>query len=173
VPPRAIRVTLPEGGGSVDAGYNAVPPCETPTAPSTIGVRPFQPAPLASTQPWTSVALQATIEPVSADEAQLTGKPGGTVRFAVVLHTPSTTPVPFDRCPALVQMLAPSGSPQLGQLNCRAAGTLPAGGSLRFEMRIPIPADAPKGDNGLFWELDPTGAQGPEAVSRVVVTSAP
>ncbi len=50
--------------------------------------------------------------------------------------------------------------------------TLPGGqpaGSLRFEMRIQVPADAPAEANGLFWELDPTGAQGPQAVSRLVV----
>jgi len=36
-------------------------------------------------------------------------------------------------------------------------------------MRIQVPEDAPAGNNGLFWELDPTGAQGPEAVSGLVV----
>jgi hypothetical protein len=36
-------------------------------------------------------------------------------------------------------------------------------------MRIQVPADAPAEANGLFWEFDPTGAQGPQAVSRLVV----
>ena len=65
----------------------------------------------------------------------------------------------------------PAGWPEVYQLNCAAAGQLPAGGALRFEMRIQIPPDAPTGNNGLFWELDPTGAGGPEAVSRVVVAA--
>ena len=43
VPPSALRITLPGGRGSVDADYNAVPPCLDPSAPSTIGVSPFQP----------------------------------------------------------------------------------------------------------------------------------
>jgi len=38
-------------------------------------------------------------------------------------------------------------------------------------MRIQIPADAPAGNNGLFWELDPTGGQGPEAVSHIEVAA--
>jgi hypothetical protein len=66
-------------------------------------------------------------------------------------------------------MLAPTGHPEVHQLNCRAAGPLPAGGALRFEMRIQIPMDAPAGNNGLFWELDPTGTRGPETTSGVVV----
>jgi hypothetical protein len=168
VPPRAIRITLPAGAGSVDAGYNAVPPCDTPTAPSTLGVRPFQPAPLPSTPPWTATAVQAAIQPLSG--GKLTGRPGATVRFAVELRNPSAAPVPFPRCPLVVELLAPAGQPEAHQLNCAAAGSLPAGGALRFEMRVQVPAGAPTGDNGLFWQLDPTGGQGPQAVSRITVT---
>jgi hypothetical protein len=36
-------------------------------------------------------------------------------------------------------------------------------------MSIQVPADPPAGDNGLFWELDPTGGRGPQAVSRIAV----
>jgi hypothetical protein len=170
VPPRAIRLTLPERAGSLAVAYNAVPRCESPAAASTVGVRPFQPAPLAATPPWTPTALRAAIQPLSAGKAPLTGKRTQTVRFAVALHNPSAAPVPFARCPLVTAMLAPAGRPEVHQLNCRAAGQLPAGGWIRFEMRIQIPADAPAGDNGLFWELDPTGAQGPQVTSRILVT---
>ena len=168
VPPRAIRLTLPDGGGAVEVPYNAVPPCETPGDPSTLGVRPFQPAPLPSSPPWTVTGLRATIQPLTGN-AGLTGTRGGTVRFAVLLQNPSSAPVPFDHCPLVVEMLAPAGRPEAHQLNCRAAGVLPAGGALRFEMRVPVPADAPDGANGLFWELDPTGSQGPQVTARVTV----
>ncbi|MEN3307281.1 MAG: hypothetical protein V7603_3483 [Micromonosporaceae bacterium] len=167
VPPRAIRLTLP-GGGSIDVGYNAVPQCDTPTAATTVGVRPFQPAPLPATAPWTPGVVQATIQPLSGN-GPLTGRRGDTARFAVEIRNPSAAPIPFERCPLLVEMLAPAGRPEAHQLNCRAAGQVPAGGSLRFEMRIQIPADAPAGSNGLFWQLDPTGSQGPQAVSRIDV----
>ncbi|HKT04279.1 MAG TPA: hypothetical protein VJT31_32545, partial [Rugosimonospora sp.] len=168
VPPRAIRLTL-AGGGTVDAGYDAVPPCTAPATPTTLGVRPFQPAPLPPTPPWTSTVLQATIQPLTG--TRLAGRPGATVRFAVQLHNPGTTPVPFQRCPLVAELLAPAGQPEVYRLNCPAAGALPAGGSLRFEMRVRVPAGAPAGDNGLFWRLDPTGGEGPEAVSRVTVTA--
>jgi hypothetical protein len=170
-PPRAVRVILPGGGGSIDAGYNAVPGCDAPTQPSTIGVRPFQPSPLRGTTPWTAGVVRATIQPLSGGAAPLRGSRGEVVRFAVQFHNASAATVRFDRCPLLVQMLAPAGRPEVHQLNCRAASPIQPAGSLRFEMRIQVPADAPAAGNGLFWELDPTGAQGPQAVSRVLVVA--
>jgi Protein of unknown function (DUF4232) len=169
-PPRAIRLTLP-GGSSLDVDYNGVPPCENADAASTLGVHPFQPAPLPGTAAWTSTVLQATIQPLDGSKGKLTGRRGDTVRFAVLVRNPSAAPVGFARCPLVVLMLAPAGRPEAHQLNCAAAGQLPAGGALRFEMRVQIPADAPAGDNGLFWELDPTGSQGPEATSRITVVT--
>jgi hypothetical protein len=169
VPPRAIQLTLPDGAGSIDVGYDAVPPCNTPGAPATVGVHPFRHAPLATTAPWTSTAVQARIQPLSGGDGHLGGRRGEPVRFVVELHNPSDAPISFEHCPLVIEMLAPAGHPEVHQLNCRAAVELPANGSLRFETRIQIPVDAPAGNNGLFWELDPTGSQGPEAVSAVVV----
>jgi len=168
-PPRAVRITLPGGRGSIDAGYNAVPTCDAPGQPATIGVRPFQPSPVRGTTPWTTGIVQATIQPLSGGASPLQGKRGEVVRFAVRLHNASAAAVRFDRCPLLIQMLAPAGRPEVHQLNCRAASPIQPAGSLRFEMRIQIPANAPAAGNGLFWELDPTGTQGPQAVSRLVV----
>ncbi len=169
VPPRAIRLTLPDGGGSIDVAYNAIPRCTTPSAPTTLGIRPFRPAPLPATAPWTSAPVQAAIEPLPGDD-KLTGRRGQPARFAVRLSNPSSVPVAFTRCPLFVELLAPSGQPEVHQLDCGPASQIPVGGALRFEMRIHVPADAPAGDNGLFWQLDPTGSQGPQAVSRLAVT---
>jgi hypothetical protein len=169
VPPRAVRITLPGGRGRIDVGYNAVPACDAPGQPATIGVRPFQPSPLPATTPWTTGVVQATVHPLSSGEPSLAGKRGEVIRFAIQLHNASATAVRFDRCPLLIEMLAPAGRPEVHQLNCQAASPIQPAGSLRFEMRIQVPADAPAGDNGLFWALDPTGAQGPQAVSRVAV----
>ena len=158
-----------DGAGTVDVGYDAVPPCDTPGAAATVGVRPFQPAPLAATTPWTSTVVQATIRPLSGGNEQLSAKRGETARFVVQLYNQSAAPVSFEHCPLLVEMLAPAGQPEVPNPTVRTPRTA-ADGSLRFEMHIQIPADAPAGNNGLFWELDPTGRQGPEAVSGLVVT---
>src|SRR6266487_4322652 len=170
VAPDATLLALLAGGrGSIDAGYNAVPSCDAPGQPATIGVRPFQPSPVHATAPWTTGIVQATIQPLSGGKAPLEGRRGEVVRFAVQLHNASAEAVRFDRCPLLIEMLAPAGRAEVHQLNCRAASPIQPAGSLRFEMRIRVPADAPAAGNGLFWELDPTGAQGPQAVSRLVV----
>jgi hypothetical protein len=169
-------VTLAGGLGSLDIGYDAVPSCDAPGEPSTLAVRPFQPSPLQDDAPWTSGVVTATITPRDGGTAPVTGRRGEVASFAVQLHNSSTAPVQFTRCPLIAEMLAPAGSPEVHQLNCRAAlpgrssGSVAPGGSLGFEMRIQIPAGAPLGNNGLFWELDPTGPQGLEVVSRLVVT---
>jgi hypothetical protein len=163
VPPRAVRVTLP-GAGSIDVGYDAVPACDNPADPSTVAVRPFAPAPLAPSAPWSNAQLKASV--VDARPAPR----GSTAQFGLRLANVSGAAVSFERCPLFVEALAPSGGPEAHQLNCAAARPIPPGGSLTFEMRIQVPKSAPLGNNGLFWELDPTGAQGPEVVSGLNVS---
>ncbi|MBO0819079.1 MAG: hypothetical protein J2P30_28410, partial [Actinobacteria bacterium] len=169
VPPKAVRITLGKGLGSIDARYNAVPACERPRQPSTIGVRPFMPAPLPATSPWTTANVKATIQPAGGGTA-LTGTRGHLARFLVRLRNASGLPVRFARCPLLAEQVAPAGQTEVHELNCRAAGSIAPGKSVFFEMGIHVPARAPLGRNGLFWDLDPTGAQFPEAVSGLVVS---
>ena len=98
---------------------------------------------------------------------------GSTLRYVVELHNASTNQaLQFHKCPLFVQELAPKGSIQAYRLNCGAAQALEPGRSIRFDIALNVPSNAPTGDNGLFWELDPLGAQGPEATARVVITSA-
>jgi hypothetical protein len=170
VPPTAVRITLGKGLGSLDVNYNAVPACDAPGQPSTIGVRPFAPAPLPASQPWTTANVKATIQPADGPGSPLTAKRGQVARFVIRLQNTSPVAVRFDRCPLMAEVLAPSGQTEVHQLNCRPAGPISPGSSLFFEMRIDVPPGAPLGKNGLLWELDPTGAQYPEAISGLVVT---
>jgi hypothetical protein len=170
VPPRAVRVTLAEGLGSLDVNYNAVPACDAPGQPSTIDVRPFAPAPLPATQPWTTANVKATIESPDGPGFPLTARRGQVARFIVRLQNASPIAVRFGGCPLLAEALPPSGQTEIHQLNCRPAGLIMPGRSLFFDMRVRVPSGAPLGKNGLFWELDPTGAQYPEAVTGLVVT---
>ena len=170
VPPRALRLALPGAGGTVDADYNAVVPCVATNRPSTLGVRPFQTTPLPVGRPWTTTRLEARVLSADGEPPPLAAKRGTELRYAVELRNPSrTATVAFDRCPLVAQLLAPAGSLRATLLNCRVADALAPGEAERFEMRLHVPKDAPIGPNGLFWELDPTGAQGPEVVARVVV----
>jgi hypothetical protein len=157
VPPSALRITLPGGRGSVDADYNAVPPCLDPNAPSTIGVSPFQPDLVPPAARWTDAFVRA-----SAAGGPIHGRRGGLLRFEVVLENMDNVAATFDRCPAYVQQLAPRGDVEVYELNCKAAHAIAPGKKLAFAMRLRVPKDAPVGPNGLFWELDPFGARGPQ-----------
>jgi uncharacterized protein DUF4232 len=166
VPPSAMRITLPAGHGSIDADYNAVPQCLDPTKASTIGVSTFQPNLIRlRPHPWTSAFIRGSIpgQPVRA-------RRGGTLHFRVVLTNASKAPAGFGHCPAYVQQLVPSGKVEVYDLNCDAAHAIRHGTSLAFAMQIRVPKDAPLGNNGLFWELDPFGTQMPSLHARVRIT---
>lgn len=163
-PPSAIRVTLPNGGGSLDADYNAVPQCIDPATPSTIGVSVFQPSLVPSGRPWTDAFLRASIPGLP-----LRARRGGVLRFDVVLANLSQTAARFTRCPAYAQQLAPAAPLQVYSLDCPAAHPIAPGASLAFAMRVEVPRNAPLGHNGLFWMLDPFGQRGPELNVRVDV----
>ncbi len=164
LPPSAIRITLPAGRGSVDADYNAVPPCLDLNAPTTIGVSRFQPSLIPGGHPWSDAFLRASVpgQPVH-------GRRGGILHFRVVLRNVLRTPARFDRCPAYVQQLVPSGKVEVYELNCRAAHPIAPGKSLAFAMQLRVPKHALLGANGLFWELDPFGAKAPKVHARVTI----
>jgi hypothetical protein len=164
VPPSALRITLPAGRGSLDVDYNAVPPCVDPSAPTTIGVSGFQPTLVPTGRRWTDAFLRASVpgQPIH-------GRRGGILRFHVVLRNASRTAVRFARCPAYAQQLVPAGSVEVYGLNCRAAHAIRPGKTLAFAMRMHVPASAPLGPNGLFWELDPFGARAPQVHARVTI----
>ena len=165
VPPSAVRIVLPDGRGQVDADYNAVPPCLDPNLPSTIGVSRFQPTLVPPTGRFFSDAfLQGSVpgQPVH-------GRRGRLLRFRVVLRNRSHTTATFERCPAYIEQLAPSGKVEAHQLNCAATKPIKPGERVAFEMRLRVPRNAPLGANGLFWELDPFGSRNPQLHARVTI----
>jgi Protein of unknown function (DUF4232) len=168
-PPKALRVTLPGGGGSLDVKYNAVVACVHPDQPSVLGVRPFAPQPLQAASGFTSAPMTVSAHPLNGGNGVLRARRGQQLRFAVELRNASKTQsVTFDRCPLVAEKLAPIGPTEAHQLNC-AAGPIRPGGVRWFEMRVRVPANAPLGPNGLFWRLDPVGDFAPQTVARVIV----
>jgi hypothetical protein len=167
VPPSAVRITLPNGTGHVDANYNAVPPCSDPKSPSSLGVSPFETAKIKATAPWTSATVTASVpdQPVHA-------RAGEVLHFDVVLKNTSHTPVTFDRCPSYVQQLVPMGQVEAHVLNCSAAKPIAPGKSEAFAMAIRVPKNAPVGGNGLFWALDAFGSKSPQLNARATVAPA-
>jgi hypothetical protein len=166
VPPSAVRITLPNGTGHLDADYNAVPPCRDPKSPSAIGVSPFETAKVKAAPPWTtaSASVKASVpnQPVHTQRGEM-------VRFTIVLQNTSRATVSFDRCPSYVQQLVPQGQVEVHALNCAAAKPIAPGKREGFAMEIRVPKDAPLGGNGLFWALDPFGAKQPQINARATV----
>jgi hypothetical protein len=164
VPPSALRITLANGTGHIDADYNAVPPCRDPKQPSTIGVSPFETAKVKAVSPWTAASVKATVpdQPVHAKRGEL-------LHFVVVLKNASRSIVRFDRCPSYVQQLVPAGQVEVHVLNCAGAKPIAPGKSEAFAMAIRVPKNAPVGGNGLFWALDPFGAKQPQLNARASV----
>jgi hypothetical protein len=164
VPPRAVSIALPNGAGSLEADYNAVPPCIDLHSPTVIGVSAFQSSLVPRGRPWSDAFLQASVpgQPIH-------GRRGGILHFRVVLRNISKTTARFGRCPAYIQQLAPSGRVEAYELNCAAAHPIAGGKSAAFAMRLRVPANAPLGANGLFWELDPFGVRAPQLHVRVTI----
>lgn len=166
VAPSAVRITLPNGAGHIDADYNAVPACLDPKRPSRIEVSPFETAKVKPTSPWTSAtgAIKATV----ADQP-VHGKPGEMLRYTVVIENTSRQTVKFDHCPAYVQQLVPVGQVDVRVLNCAHARPIAPGKREAFAMQIRVPKNAPAGGNGLFWGLDPFGAKSPAINARAII----
>jgi hypothetical protein len=166
VAPSALRITLPNRTGHVDADYNAVPACLDPKSPSTIEVSPFETAKVKPTPPWTAAtgAIKASVanQPVH-------GKRGEMLRFTVVLQNTSRATVRFARCPSYVQQLVPTGQVEVHVLNCARARPIAPGKREAFAMQIRVPKNAPMGGNGLFWGLDPFGAKAPTINARAAI----
>jgi hypothetical protein len=164
LPPSAVRITLPGDAGHVDADYNAVPACLDAKKPSTIGVSPWESSKVKPTQPWTNASISASVpnQPVRA-------KRGAMLHFVILLRNTSRATVTFDRCPAYVQQLVPSGQVEVHDLNCKDAKPIAPGKSEAFAIQIPVPKNAPLGGNGLFWGLDPFGAKQPQLNARAEI----
>ena len=165
VPPSSFRFTLPNGGGHLDADYNAVADCIAPASPTTIGVSPFQEAHVPSGQPWPGgSSLRASLPGPTVHARR-----GGILRFRIVLRNVSQTTVRFDTCPAYEEQLAPAGKVEVHDLNCAAAHPIAPGKELAFSIQLRVPEKAPPGPNGLFWGLDAFGVRTPQAHARVLI----
>ena len=79
---------------------------------------------------------------------------GTTLVYVVDLTNHADQPVPLDPCPAYIQAAElPTPVKDIEALNCAPLGSVPARGTVRFEMRMPIPANTPAGELKIFWDL--------------------
>lgn len=98
---------------------------------------------------------------------------GATLDYRVALSAAAGFDFVGD-CPSYVEALNdPDGVPLVGKLfyglNCAAAGVLRPGETLYFDMRLPVPTNAPLGTYRLFWGY--MGPSGEFAEDTLTVTS--
>lgn len=162
---RDVSLTLPGGG------FLPVPTLELACAiVSRLGVADAPPR-LPVTEPPPAPGSLASLR---AELAALPERaaPGTTVRFEVVLANPTAVPVALDPCPGYSIDLEPGGAAVSATLNCRPAGAIPPGKSVRFEMRYDLEDDAAAtgGLAKLSWSMSAWG--GPSTGAAVMIAEA-
>jgi Protein of unknown function (DUF4232) len=130
-------------------------PVFTYNEPLAIPGSPAPPAP----DPIDTLPVTVTLSPLP------TVAPGADLAYTVTLTNKDAYGKPINLaalCPTYTERLyLPGGASSLDTslaLNCAAAGVLAGSASLTFEMRLPIPSDAPAGTATLVWQL---GERGP------------
>ena len=136
---REVRIKLPDGTAfDVENRLGS-------TCPFRIGTwyRAVQPPP-EPPEPWPT--LQARLEGVPA-----TVRAGEPFEYAVELVNTGPADVTLDPCPAYAEGVADTLANY--RLNCAAASVIPAGGTVRFAMRLDVGADVPEGPAKMLWSL--------------------
>lgn len=157
-----VRVVLPSGDEisiEIPDGLDAT--CGLRLTPFSVP-RPEHPDPPSSMSELTAVLqMPATVQA------------GGVLSYVVALTNPTDQAVVLSPCPAYLQTTsAPSPAKDIETLNCGPVGAITAGQTLRFEMRIEVPADAPDGPLHVFWNLIGPDVKG-SASDYVQVDGAP
>jgi hypothetical protein len=174
----AVRVTLPDGSGPVDAarmepGFAGVPRCDVPNKSSTLTAYAFQPE-----EPATRAA-QAPVRVTIA--APATAQAGADLGYTVTITNPGSTQAALDPCPAYDESIVAGGVGLKGSdrrlvINCVGlSGPIAPGASVTLAIRIPVPSDAPAGPAELHWSLEADGplAQDPAtALAAITIAGA-
>jgi hypothetical protein len=134
-----VQIRLPDGA-TFDVADRLDSSC-----PFRIGTwyRPVQPPPEPA-EPWPT--LQARLQGVPA-----TVHAGAPFDYIVELANTGPADVTLGPCPAYAQALA--GTRADYRLNCQARPVIPAGGSVRFAMRLDVRTDVPAGPAKMLWSL--------------------
>jgi hypothetical protein len=104
----------------------------------------------------------------SVIEAPDTVRAGDTLQYTVVLTNPGPDPVRLDPCPVYQELFYKGLETYL--LNC-SPGTIGAGTSVRFAMRVQVPAFTPAGANRLTWMIKEIEADSAPASALINVTT--
>ncbi len=97
---------------------------------------------------------------------------GQVLLYTVTLANPTGQAVALSPCPSYSQSLSQPSSGGIKTsrgtwlLNCAVVDTIPAGGSITFDMQLSVPGDMTAGPAKLFWDLEVASGA---AVGAVIV----
>ncbi len=81
---------------------------------------------------------------------------GTTLDYVAAVTNPTGTDMVLTPCPGYLQGLGLAGKPVLA-LNCRAQRRIPAHQTVRFAMRLRVPAGTPTGPATVYWQIAAIG----------------
>jgi hypothetical protein len=169
---RALRIGLPAGGtvevavGSATGAFAGGVDVVCGVGVSHFGV-PSGQGPDAN--PMSPLTAQASL-PASV-------APGTTLRYTVAITNPTGSAYPLNPCPVYQEWVASGttttwdSTTYVGQLNCGPVGSIPAGGTVTFQMQLAVPTTQPPGTAKFSWSI--LGGEGPWAGGPLVVAPTP
>jgi hypothetical protein len=158
-----VTISLPGGGGIVSldrqpGGFDVT--CGLHLTRFAVP----QPEPSEPHDPLTDLTVSLETPP--------TVNAGDTLTYVADLTNPTDGPISLSPCPGYIQSArSPTPVKDLYALNCVPVGAIAAHGTVRFEMRMQIPADTPAGSLTIFWNL--IGPSRPGSSAGLTVTTLP
>jgi Protein of unknown function (DUF4232) len=105
-----------------------------------------------------------------------TARAGTDFGYLITLTNPTAKPVPLRPCPSYAEFLGGLTGPSTAKsylvkyyyLNCSTVQAIPAGGSVTYQMKLPLPSGLPAGlYSKLDWQIQ--GGTGPAAATSLTV----
>ena len=106
-------------------------------------------------------AVEAAAALTAAIQLPPSAHPGERLTYVVALSNPTGAPILLDPCPAYIQWLTGTepATKTANGLNCDTVHAIEPRSTMRFQIKLKIPAQAPPGDPQLHWSLEmATGA---------------
>lgn len=153
--PLSLVVTLGLGVVVRTSAFELAPPaCTDAGKPSILDVTPLEIGGSWPTAPQSIAAEDLRVRL----ETPATVTAGSTLHYAIDLYNPTSSAILLLPCPTYQESLS-SGSGRVVEehvLNCAGVRQVPAGGQVRFEMELAVPASLPASSaSGIVWQLDP------------------
>lgn len=146
---QVLEIQLPQNGGTLPAVVQtpSQPACTSsethPELRSVLASSGFDVFPVPTTLGSAVDPIVVAVEPPTSSVTA-----GTSMRYAVTLTNPSGADIALDPCPGYIEERFSLGNAAekalnegtIYRLNCRTRAVIPAGQSLRFEMRTEVPA---------------------------------